>query len=97
MDKTKSVVRPEHDFRQSREEWERVVFDNATLFRVSRFHGKGRWTAKDFTTFPAAVRNALTDNQAMIAAVCDSGRWIRCDRAEWSEWMKRWKARRKRK
>lgn len=76
--------RKEHDFKQSRDEWEGSVIAAATKFTTSRFLGRGEYDTREFGSLPEAVADAKDDRRAMVYAVTDTGRSVMVPRAAWA-------------
>ena len=87
-------MRPEHKFLRTREEWEKVVFEEAEYFTCCRFMGRKvdhRGSKFKTTKHPnifEAIKDALIDHTLgglpMVYAVAPSGRNVLIPRSEWS-------------
>jgi hypothetical protein len=88
----------EHQFNTTREEWERVVFEEADHFTVSRYAGRGSGSSSykfNTTKHPnvlEAVKDAVLNGaplgrQPMVYAVAKSGRNVLIPKTQWIELM----------
>lgn len=84
----------EHDFTQTREQWELSVFRNATYFTVIRrafgrrkVHFDSNYERKEFLTFKAAVTEARSDPRALVYAVTAKERDCMVRRDQWDKLM----------
>ena len=88
-------IPPEHDFTQSRTEWELTVFDRAVKtghFTTSRFLGQGKYDIRKFRRFAAAVNDAGgpdSTGRALVYAVAPTGRFVCVEPILWNELMQR--------
>ena len=88
-------IRPEHDFAQSRLNWERAVFDNAAWFLTLnlRLPQNDPDKAKRWPTFPLARAFADTSEGVCIYAVTETERSTILERKAWDDWAERWERR----
>ena len=85
-------VRPEHAAGMKREDWDKVVFDNAEYFSVIELRSTPARKRTEFTYFPDAVEYAQDKTDACIYAITGSGRSAVLDRKAWLQWLERAKA-----
>lgn len=87
-------MRPEHKFLKTREEWEKVVFEEADHFTCCRFVGRkvdsrgSKFKTNRHPNFLEAVYDATVNakfdgRQPMIYAVAPSGRNVLVPRDQW--------------
>lgn len=77
--------RPEHDFKQSRDEWETTVIAAAVTFTTARFLGRGQYDRREFATLAGAIADAGDDRRAMVYAVTEAGRSVMVPRTRWAD------------
>lgn len=92
----KRVIRPEHQFPETRAEWELIVFKEAAYFTVVMSFGGGLRERYEYKELPSAIRKAERwegphGRRPTLYAVTASGRSIPLDRKEWPIWLKMWK------
>jgi len=87
---------PEHNFKQSRADWERAVFDNAAHFLALDMQRpmNDPQNRRIFPTFPEAIAYAQDNDGVCIYAVTATERSTVLDRRAWPEWAERWQRRR---
>ena len=85
------IIRPEHDFSLSCEEWQLRVFDAATMFTAFTFRGRFKTRRQEFDQLPPAIEAARKDDRTCAYAVAPSGRSIVLDRADWPFWLERYR------
>lgn len=79
---------PEHDFSQSRDQWEQSVIDNAAYFTTARHKGRGNYDRREFPTMAEAAGDADDDPRAMVYACTVTGRSVLVPRDKWPQAVK---------
>lgn len=89
-------VAPEHELTSlTRDEWERVVFEQAVYFTVIRCRGRIR-ERQEFKDFLAAIMEAVRgvqDPVPMVYAVTASERSVMLPKAQWAQLLREYATR----
>jgi hypothetical protein len=95
MARSDGVIRPEHDFLQTRQSWEEAVFDNAAYFLTCDY---SQWPVQrqQWQGFNEAVAYARARQRTCLYAVTATERSTILDRKTWPQWQARWLGRRSR-
>jgi hypothetical protein len=83
---------PENKFPPTYDEWEEVVFKNASHFTVYRFLGSHKRDKATHYSLIEAINDAGDDVRALVYAVTASGQAVCLPRSKWPHFAKLEKA-----